>query len=82
MKLLNWLASADACNKEKMEKTEVKRIKRNGPERVAAGEVKAKKMNLSSTLYENMSYPIIDMKIATLMGGIIVITKFVSRCVC
>ena len=76
------MALSGARNKDSTEKTEVKRIKRNGPERVAAGEVKAKNMNLSSTLYENMSYPIIDMNIATLMGGIIVITKFVSRCVC
>ena len=43
-----------------MEKTDVNRIKPNGPERVAAAELKAKKMKLASTLYDYMSSTIID----------------------
>ena len=69
MTLLNWLASANTRNKEKTENTEANMIKRNGPERVAAVEVKAKKMNLASTLYDHASSPLIDMEIVTLMGG-------------
>ena len=50
MTLLNRLVSANARNKEKTEKTEVNRIKRNGPERVDALDVKNKKMKLKLTL--------------------------------
>ena len=67
MTLLNCMALADARNKDKMEKTEVNRIKRNGPERVAAEEVKAKKMKLATTLYQNVSSPLIDMEISALV---------------
>ena len=58
-----------------MENTEVNRIKINGPERVAAAEVKVKKMKLSSTFYDHASSPLIDMDIATLMGGTIAVTE-------
>ena len=79
MTLINWLASVDTHNKEKMEKTEVNRINWNGPERVAAAEVKAKKMNLSSTLYKHTSSPLIDMEITTLMGGMIAVTEMRAK---
>ena len=58
-----------------MEKTEVSRIHRNGPERVAAVEVKAKNMNLALTLYDHVSSPLIDIDIATLIRGMIAVTK-------
>ena len=45
--------SVGARNKDNMDKNEVNRIKQNGPEHVAAAEVKAKKMKLASTLYDN-----------------------------
>ena len=61
MTLFTWPDSADACNKENMEKTEVNRIKRNGPERVDTAEVKAKKMKLASNFYEKVSSTFIDM---------------------
>ena len=79
MKLLNWLASADACNKEKMEKTEVKRIKRNGPEHVSGAEVESKKINLALTFYDTSSYPIIDMEISNLMVGMIDVTEMCAK---
>ena len=79
MTLLKWLASSDARNKEKMEKTEVNRIKQNGPERVAASEVEAKKMKLALTLYDHASSPLLDMEIATLMGGMIAVTKIRAK---
>ena len=69
----------DAPNKENLEKTEVNRIKWNGPERVAAAEVKAKNMNTASTVYDNASSPIIDMEISTIIGGVISITKIYSK---
>ena len=56
MTLVNWLTSADARNKEKMEKNEVNRINHNVPEHVAAEEVK-----LVSTLYNHASSPLIYM---------------------
>ena len=75
MTLLNWLASANNRNKDKMEKTKVSTINQNGPERVTAEEVKAKIMKLYLTLYDHESSPIIDMEIDTLMGGMISVTK-------
>ena len=68
-----------ARDKENMEKTEVNRIKRNGPECVAAAEVKVKKMNLASTLYGHASSTLIDMDISTVMGGMIAITKMRAK---
>ena len=47
MTLLKYLASSDARNKENMDNTELNRIKRDGSERVAAAEVKAKNMKLA-----------------------------------
>ena len=47
MTLLNWIASANDRNKENMDNTELNRIKRDGSERVAAAEVKAKNMKLA-----------------------------------
>ena len=73
------MASANACDKEKMDKTEVNRIKRNVPERVAAEEVKAKNMKLALTLYGHASSPLIDMDIATLMGGMLAVTKMSAK---
>ena len=58
-----------------MEKTEVNRINHNGPKRVAASEVKSKRMKLDSTFYDHVSPPLINMDIATLMVGIIDVTK-------
>ena len=55
------------------------RIKRNVPERVTAAEVKAKKIKLKSTFYDHTSSPIIDMKIAILMGGMIAVTKMRAK---
>ena len=74
MTLLNWLASTDARNKEKMEKTELNRINRNGPEHAPAAEVKAKKMMLYLTLYDNTYSLLNDMDINNLMGGNIAVT--------
>ena len=51
------------------------RIKRNDTECVAVEEVKSKKMNLASTLYDNVYSPLINMEIVTLMGGMIAVTK-------
>ena len=79
MTLLNWLASADACNKDNMDNTEVDRIKRNGPERVAAAEVKSKKIKLDSTMYDHASYPITNMDITTLMVVMIAVTKICAK---
>ena len=79
MTLLNWLASPNNRNKENKEKTEVSRIKRNGPELVAAAEVKSKKMKLASTLYDHVYSTLIDMDIATLMGGMIAITEMWAK---
>ena len=61
-------------NKEKMEKTEVNRINRNGPEHAPAAEVKAKKMMLYLTLYDNTYSLLNDMDINNLMGGNIAVT--------
>ena len=74
MILLNWLASADASNKDNMDKTEVNRINRNSPERVTVAEVKAKKIKLASNFYKNASSPLIDMNIDTLMGCMIAVS--------
>ena len=79
MTLLNRLASVDAHNKEKMEETEVNRIKRNGIERVNAVKVKANKLKLDLTLYDHASSPLVDIDIATLMGGMIAITKICAK---
>ena len=73
MTLLKYLASSDARNKENMDKTEVNRIKRNGPERVTSAEVKAKNMNLASTFYDNAYSPLVNMEIATLTGGMLAV---------
>ena len=79
MKLLNWMDSTDTRNKENMEKTDVDRIKRNGPERIDAAEVKAKNMKLDLTLYDHASSPIIDMGITNLMGVMIAVTKIRAK---
>ena len=79
MALLNWLASTNARNKDRMEKTEVNRINRNGPERVAAAEVKGKKMKLALDLFGHTPSPLIDMEISTLMGGMIAVTKMRAK---
>ena len=47
MTLLNWLELDNARNKDNMENAEVNRIKQNSPERVAAAELKSKKMKLA-----------------------------------
>ena len=62
-----------------MDKTEVNRTKQNGPERVDVGGVKAKKMKPASIFYENTSYPLINMEIGTLMGGMIDVTKMCAN---
>ena len=56
-----------------MDKTGVNRIKQNGPERVGAAEVKAKKMKLDSTLYYHASSLLISVDTAILMGGMIAV---------